>query len=857
MSLIIMTVDEVRRTLSASGGAFVVHDKEVDIVRFAINSGFADIVLDGQVALRVMYQRPGETQVRAQTLTYYDTDGLRNYYDWQLSQSDLAKNGSLMVALCILDISGGEVSEWHTTPCAVRVLSTIHTDDSDEGDDTITPTVKERVAVLESMIQRVASGAPIVVSSTSGMTDTDQIYVLKTDGQWYYHDGSTWVAGGEYGGVAAGSITTDKLANKSVTTAKISDGAVTAEKIANDLIPAIISENNVKKNIYQIASGWKLQSSGYSVANQNYQLVKYAVTALSAIFVYSSDTDVIMQFQSAPGVSSSGTQTIIGTVITGGYIGTLEVPEGANYLIISSKSDDADTGLYDLIAEINSIKSDSISGIFSKQISDNAYIIPIEWESGTWDDSVKGGGRTNSKRLRSKKYLHSPTSELRILSNRSTLNWFILEFDENLHYVKSSGSWSVGTSYSLSNPFFKIVIRKPNDTDMAVADANGFIIAISDKKTYGIDFMQVSPDAVANNYYLTADGLAKSSSSGTNIHKYNIAGVDYVSIISNSVYQFQSSAYIPGSGTNNGLVGEVVTNPTADKIAVPDGATWLMINVESTDVYSGIYLKETKKLHNNSTVCPDPRLYTTRYIGHRGGGKTAPENTLPAFEQGYENGFRGFEFDIQFTSDDVPVLLHDETINGVARNSDGTQIAETVYINDITYEQALTYDFGIRLGQTYAGTKIPTLDQVLIWMKSHDSIGEIDISGTANFTDARAKIIYDLVKKRGMAGKTFFTANQTKLQQVAKNGKDICVCVSNSGTSESALSSASVMNDVSMLTFCSVQYPYLTENQVNFVHTYGMMAKAFTLNTTEGIETVVGYGIDCMILHNIYPNELT
>ena len=208
MSLIILNVDEVRRTLSASGGAFVVHDKEVDIVRFAINSGFADIVLDGQVALRVMYQRPGETEVRAQTLTYYDTDGLHNYYDWQLAQSDLAKNGSLMVALCILDISGGEVSEWHTTPCAVRVLSTIHTDDSDEGDDTITPTVKERVAVLESMIQRVASGAPIVVSSTSAMTDTNQIYVLSTNGRWYYHNGTTWVSGGTYGAVSTDTTLT-------------------------------------------------------------------------------------------------------------------------------------------------------------------------------------------------------------------------------------------------------------------------------------------------------------------------------------------------------------------------------------------------------------------------------------------------------------------------------------------------------------------------------------------------------------------------------------------------------------------------------------------------------------------------
>ena len=209
MSVLVLQVDEVMRTLSNDGQyPFVVNDKTVDIVRFALNTGFTDVVLDGQTALRVMYQRPGETEVRAKTLVYYDTDGLHNYYDWQLAQSDLAKNGSLMVALCILDISGGEVSEWHTTPCAVRVLSTIHTDDSDEGDAEVTPTVKERVAVLETMIQRVASGAPIVVSSTSAMTDTEQIYVLSTDGNWYYHNGSAWVAGGEYGAVSTDTTLT-------------------------------------------------------------------------------------------------------------------------------------------------------------------------------------------------------------------------------------------------------------------------------------------------------------------------------------------------------------------------------------------------------------------------------------------------------------------------------------------------------------------------------------------------------------------------------------------------------------------------------------------------------------------------
>ena len=208
MSVITLNVDEARRTLSSSDkNVFVINDKNVDIVRFALMTGFADIALDEHSALRVMYQRPGETEVRAQTLTYYDTDGIRKLYDWELLSADLAKSGALTVALCILR-TDGEVEEWHTTPYQIRVLGSIHTDDSDEGDDTITPTVKERVAVLETMIQRVASGAPIVVASTSAMTDTSRIYVLKTDGKWYYHNGSSWVAGGEYGAVATDTTLT-------------------------------------------------------------------------------------------------------------------------------------------------------------------------------------------------------------------------------------------------------------------------------------------------------------------------------------------------------------------------------------------------------------------------------------------------------------------------------------------------------------------------------------------------------------------------------------------------------------------------------------------------------------------------
>ena len=207
---IMYAVDPIKRIVKPmSGHAVTEQDHEASSLRFAFPDNIAGTGLDSTgTAVRVMYIRPDGGDPVAKTLTFYKHSGGYYLYDWNLQKSDLQKEGHLVFSLCILDISGGEVSEWHTTPCQIRVLDTIHTDDSDEGDEAITPTVAQRVAVLESMIQRVASGAPIVVSSVSAMTDTDQIYVLSTDENWYYHNGSSWVAGGEYGAVSTDTTLT-------------------------------------------------------------------------------------------------------------------------------------------------------------------------------------------------------------------------------------------------------------------------------------------------------------------------------------------------------------------------------------------------------------------------------------------------------------------------------------------------------------------------------------------------------------------------------------------------------------------------------------------------------------------------
>ena len=98
---------------------------------------------------------------------------------------------------------------------------------------------------------------------------------------------------------------------------------------------------------------------------------------------------------------------------------------------------------------------------------------------------------------------------------------------------------------------------------------------------------------------------------------------------------------------------------------------------------------------------------------HRGVGTEYPENTLPAFRAAYAQHYGMCELDTKFTRDGACVILHDSTLNRMARNADGSELAEPVKIEDITLAEARAYDFGLSKGEQFRGTKICTLDEVL------------------------------------------------------------------------------------------------------------------------------------------------
>jgi glycerophosphoryl diester phosphodiesterase len=100
--------------------------------------------------------------------------------------------------------------------------------------------------------------------------------------------------------------------------------------------------------------------------------------------------------------------------------------------------------------------------------------------------------------------------------------------------------------------------------------------------------------------------------------------------------------------------------------------------------------------------------------GHRGGRGLRPENTLPAFEAGLDEGITSIETDTGVTTDKQSLIWHDQFLNPQScRHADGTPytMANRQYTRDISMEDAQTKFVCDRLHfHTTPGDKVQTND---------------------------------------------------------------------------------------------------------------------------------------------------
>jgi len=126
-------------------------------------------------------------------------------------------------------------------------------------------------------------------------------------------------------------------------------------------------------------------------------------------------------------------------------------------------------------------------------------------------------------------------------------------------------------------------------------------------------------------------------------------------------------------------------------------------------------------------------------IAHRGAHEGIPSNTLLSLKKGIELGVDYVECDIRTTADSKLVIMHNDTVDATT-NGEGK-------VREMTLKQIRQLDVGVKAGRQFAGTRVPTLDEMLKMAR-----GTIGIY--ADTKDASPEALLGALKRHDMLSHT-------------------------------------------------------------------------------------------------------
>lgn len=209
--------NNVIEEVQVNGTALPVSNKAVNVQVPTVDSAL-NSTSENPVQNKVIYNALGNKVNNGDLSNYYQISEIDNLLNGKVDTSDLDDYYTKTSTYSKDETNALLYNKANTTDITAinTTLSTkANINDVENTYETIANHNSD-INALSSQITSLASGSPLVASSTSGMTDTTRTYVNTSDGNWYYYNGTNWVQGGVYQaiGIDDGSINFYKFDEK-------------------------------------------------------------------------------------------------------------------------------------------------------------------------------------------------------------------------------------------------------------------------------------------------------------------------------------------------------------------------------------------------------------------------------------------------------------------------------------------------------------------------------------------------------------------------------------------------------------------------------------------------------------------
>ena len=224
-------------------------------------------------------------------------------------------------------------------------------------------------------------------------------------------------------------------------------------------------------------------------------------------------------------------------------------------------------------------------------------------------------------------------------------------------------------------------------------------------------------------------------------------------------------------------------------------------------------------------------------MAHRGFSAAAPENTLPAFKACIDEDIQAAELDVQMLKDGTIIVLHDSNFKRTTGYDKDTW--------EVTYDEIKNLDNGSFFSEEYAGTKIPTLDEVIKLAKSgNDKLFlNIEIKRTGHDDGIVQKVIDIIDENDYFANCDITSQDYSTLEEVRELNPGVLT----------AYTSVIGIGDIEMLTaadIISINETFATYENIERIHRAGKRVFVWTVNESDTMEKLVSLNVDAILTND-------
>lgn len=225
-------------------------------------------------------------------------------------------------------------------------------------------------------------------------------------------------------------------------------------------------------------------------------------------------------------------------------------------------------------------------------------------------------------------------------------------------------------------------------------------------------------------------------------------------------------------------------------------------------------------------------------VGHRGAAGLAPENTLRAFEVALQLGVDGVEFDVQRSADGELMIFHDETLE---RTTNGQG-----YLKDFTRTELQNLDAGNKFGEVFRGEKIPTLYEVVDFLRHTNLILHLEVKSPHLYAGIAEQLV-GFIRGEDMVGRIQVRSfDHQALHKIYQLAPEIAI-------SELWWEKIPIAHDMAFPTLNALYTLYTPEN-IAALHQVGKKVTAWTVNDAESAKRLIVMGIDGLTTD--YPDRI-